>query len=92
MKVKLLRKVRAYARLLILDKLVKFTTTDGEVTSLSFTKGYGWAFEWMFRQRLDYYADHAKIVSTVARKAWEHGERDRWMAKLRKTKKGKVVK
>ena len=91
MKVKLLRKVRSYARWLIKNKLYRFTTTWGEVTGLSYSTEYEWAFYWMFEQRLDYYADQSKIVSTVSRKAWKHGERDRWVAKLRKPKKGEVA-
>ena len=91
MKVKLLRKVRSYARWLIKNKLYGFTTTWGEVTGLSYSVEYKWAFFWMLDQRLDYHADQAKIVSTVSRKAWKHGERDRWVAKLRKPKKGEVV-
>ena len=87
MKVKLLRKVRSYARWLIVTKLYKFTTTWGEVTGLSYSTEYKWAFDWMFGQSLDYYADRDKIVSMISRKVWKHHEFDRWMAKSRKRKK-----
>ena len=90
MKVKLLRKVRSRARWLINNKLYKFETTWGEVTGLSYSAEYRWAFDWMFGQRLNYSTDQSKIVSTVSRKAWKHGERDWWVAKLRKLKKGEV--
>ena len=91
MKVKLLRKMRSYARWLIVKKLHRFETTWGKVTCISYSPEYKWAFDWMFGQWLDYHADRSKIVSKVSRKAWKHGERDRWVAKLRKPKKGEVV-
>lgn len=92
MKTKLLHKIRSYAASLISSKLFKFTTKNGIVVGLSYASGHGWAFGWMMGKRLDYHSDRDKIISVVARKAWEHSERDKWMAKLRKTRKGKVEK
>lgn len=92
MKVKLLHKIRSYAESLIIRKLFKFTTNNGIVVGLSYVSGYGWAFDWMMGERLDYHSDRDNITSVVARKAWKHSERDKWMAKLRKTRKGKVEK
>ena len=83
MKTKLLRKLRREARWIIDAKLFKFTTTNGEVTGLSYDHDYKWALAWMFRERLDYYEDRAKIVSVVTRLAWKYHNREFWQRKLR---------
>ena len=83
MKTKLLRKLRREAESLIDSKLFRFRTEWGIVTALSYAHDYAWAFEWMFRKRLDYYEDHAKIVNVVTRLAWNHHNREFWQRKLR---------
>ena len=90
MKVKLLRKVRKYAAWLIDSKLTGFGTTNGKVTSITYSCEYGWAFEALMGESIDC-EDRAKLVSIVSREVWKHHKFERWMAKSRKSKKGEVA-
>lgn len=84
MRTRLLKKVRRYAETLFDTKLTRFQTENGRVTGISYVREFEWAFSWLIGERLDYHADGARIVCTVARIAWDKFLRDKWTRKLRK--------
>lgn len=81
--VALLGKIRDEAAHILDFKLKEFSTTNGEVTSITNPIVYGWAFDWMLNERLDLVKDRQKIVSKIARMLWKREKREYWTKKLR---------
>ena len=81
--VALLGKIRDEAAHILDFKLKEFSTTNGEVTSITNPIEYGWAFDWMLNERLDLVKDRQKIVSKIARMLWKREKREHWTKKLR---------
>ena len=81
--VALLGEIRDEAAHILDFKLKEFSTTNGEVTSITHPIEYRWAFDWMLNERLDLVKDRQKIVSKIARMLWKREKREYWTKKLR---------
>lgn len=80
---RLLGKIRSEAKTILILRLHKFETTNGEVTGIGHPTEYGWAFKWMLGERLDYEKDRAEIICKIARLLWKREKREYWRKKLR---------
>ena len=85
MKTRLLKKIRAQARIIFNYKLDSMRQCWGKVVGIAWHGDYGWAFEWMMGKRLDYNKDKQKIIYEIARRLWKRKGREYWQRKLRPT-------
>ena len=84
MKVKLFRRILREAKYIFEDKLTRFTTQYGRVIGLGYARDFNWAFDWMFRERLDYDEDRHFMIHKIARLLWKRELRDMWKKKIKR--------